>query len=180
MNTILHSLYTEYVIEKVFQMKFFLVLFLLSTLKVGFGQYVSGGEDKSPVYTYFEGSNGPFFSGCEKESDQLYCLSLKINQFTSENYQFPPLAKELNVQGKIIASFVIEKDSTVSDVKITHTIKVIEDSLSTDSLTAQKLVAIRLCEEELIRVISILPRIGPAIIHNKPVRMRMSLPLHLR
>ena len=41
-------------------------------------------------------------------------------QFINENIQYPELAVEDNAQGRVIVSFIVEKDGSISDVKVTR------------------------------------------------------------
>lgn len=79
----------------------------------------------------------------------------------AKNQKYPSLAQENGEQGKVIVSFVIEKDGSVGDVKIK---KAVSQSL----------------DREAIRVIKTLPKFTPAKNGGKVVRSEMSIPVTFR
>ena len=79
----------------------------------------------------------------------------------AKNQKYPQLAQENGEQGKVIVSFVIEKDGSVGEVEVTQSV-----SPSLD--------------KEAMRVIKNLPRFIPAKQGNLLVRSKMSLPLTFR
>jgi TonB family protein len=81
-----------------------------------------------------------------------------FNQFLSRGIRYPPIARENNVQGKVILTFVVERDGSLSDIKIVRGIG-------------------SGCDEESVRVISLSPKWIPGTIKGKPVRVQYSLPI---
>lgn len=79
----------------------------------------------------------------------------------AKNQKYPSLAQENGEQGKVIVSFVIEKDGSVGDVKIK---KSVSQSL----------------DKEAIRVVKTLPKFTPAKNGGKTVRSEMSIPVTFR
>jgi protein TonB len=65
--------------------------------------------------------NMPLFPGCERETTPLAkeeCTRRMIKEFIQQNLRYPELAIKNNVQGQVIAQFVVEKDGTISEIKI--------------------------------------------------------------
>lgn len=79
----------------------------------------------------------------------------------AKNQKYPSLAQGKGEQGKVIVSFVIEKDGSVGDVKIK---KSVSQSL----------------DKEAIRVVKTLPKFTPAKNGGKTVRSEMSIPVTFR
>lgn len=79
-------------------------------------------------------------------------------QWLSENINYPVLAVENGVQGRVIVQFVVEKDGSVTDVSIA---KSVEPSL----------------DKEAIRVVSIMPRWNPGKQNGSPVRVKYTVPV---
>ncbi|MHB1276919.1 MAG: energy transducer TonB [Bacteroidia bacterium] len=82
-----------------------------------------------------------------------------MKTFITNELDYPPLAIENGIQGKVVVSFVIEKDGSISNVTI---------------------LSKRLgwgIEEEAIRVVQAMPRWSPGENNFRPVRVRMNLPI---
>lgn len=84
-----------------------------------------------------------------------------MNQFIADNLRYPQVAVESGVSGTVFLSFVVEKDGSVSDVKV--------------------LKGIGLgCEEEAMRVVKKMPRWKPGKNHGELVRVQFNLPIRFR
>lgn len=79
--------------------------------------------------------------------------------FLMRSTSYPLQAKMAGIQGKVYVTFVIEKDGTVSNVEL---LKGIGGG----------------CDEEAMRVVHRLAKWKPGKQMNKPVRVRMNLPIH--
>ncbi len=100
---------------------------------------------ESRVYNYVE--HMPEYKGGES----------KMMEFIRDNYKIPVIDKAYNLQGKVIISFVVDEDGTVSDVKIRQSV-----SYGLDM--------------EATRVVKLLKFKGG--IHNgKPVKVNYTLPI---
>jgi protein TonB len=82
-------------------------------------------------------------------------------QYIYGSIRYPADARELRVQGRIIASFIINKDGTVSDIKIE---KSIYHSL----------------DEETLRVLYTLPPWKPGKRNNHPIKVKYIVPISYR
>lgn len=105
--------------------------------------------DSNHVYTYVEIM--PEYPG-GKDS---------MNRFIQRNLQYPEYAKDNNIEGTVYASFVVEKDGKVTDVKILRSIK-------------PTCIA---CDSEVIRVIKKMPNWKPGKSNGKLVRVQYTLPV---
>lgn len=104
-----------------------------------------------------------------KDSDSVYNILEKsgvfpggnqaLIEFLSDNIRYPRLAKEKGVSGKVYASFIIEKDGSISNIKIE---KDIGDG----------------CAEEVVRIIKLMPKWEPGSNNGKPVRQFFILPVN--
>lgn len=81
-----------------------------------------------------------------------------LRQFLANNINYPDEAIENEVNGTVIATFVVERDGYISDIKI-------DKKLGYG------------CDEEVIRVIKKTPKWTPGFLHGKPVRYRFRLPV---
>jgi len=85
----------------------------------------------------------------------------KLMEYLHKNIKYPLLAKELNIQGRVFVTFVIEKDGSVNDVKLLRGIG-------------------GGCDEEAIRVVKSMPKWIPGSQRNIPVRVQYNLPINFR
>jgi TonB family protein len=82
----------------------------------------------------------------------------KLRQFLGANIKYPSEAIENNVDGKVILSFIVEKDGAISNIKVTK-------SLGFG------------CDEEVIRVLKLSAKWTPAQLNGEPVRYTYNLPV---
>ena len=80
-------------------------------------------------------------------------------RYLSKNIRYPAVARENNTQGRVIVSFVCEKDGSLTDVKVARGIG--------DG-----------CDEEAVRVIKASPHWKPGIQNGRPVRVAYSVPIN--
>jgi len=81
-----------------------------------------------------------------------------FNAYLSKNIHYPAVDKENNVQGKVFLTFVVEKDGSLTDIKV---VRSPDESLS----------------DEAIRVLKGSPRWKPGIQNGKPVRVQYTVPI---
>ena len=84
-----------------------------------------------------------------------------LMKFLSSHINYPPMAAENGVQGKVTLQFVIETDGRVGDVKV---IRTVDKDL----------------DREAIRVVKSLPKFTPGRQNGRPVRVWYTLPVNFR
>ena len=82
-------------------------------------------------------------------------------KFLSSHINYPPMAAENNVQGKVTIQFVVEKDGMVGEVKIAR-------SVDKD------------LDREAVRVVKTLPKFTPGRQNGQPVRVWYTLPVQFK
>jgi len=82
-----------------------------------------------------------------------------LYRFLAKTLLYPKEARVAGIQGKVIVSFMVEIDGTLSDIKIDKSVDVIID-------------------DEALRVMKLSPKWIPAVKDGKPVRMPFSLPIN--
>ena len=83
------------------------------------------------------------------------------NEFTKwvyNNIEYPEIAKENGVQGRVTVQFTIDKDGSVKDVKV---LRGVDSSL----------------DKEAVRVIQKSPKWSPGKQRNKPVKVKYTFPI---
>jgi periplasmic protein TonB len=78
--------------------------------------------------------------------------------YIQKNLKYPKVAKEYNTQGKVRVEFVVEKDGSLSNIKVI------------ESLTPET-------DAEAIRLIQNCPKWTPGMARGVPVRVRYSVPV---
>ena len=78
--------------------------------------------------------------------------------FISKSLVYPKVAKERGIQGKVVASFVDNKDGSLSDVEVTRSV---DPSL----------------DREVVRIVKPMPQWIPGTKNGVPVRVRLQLPI---
>ena len=81
-----------------------------------------------------------------------------LMQFLSQNVKYPKEAYEKNVQGRVIASFVVEKDGSITEAVIRKSIDPLLDA-------------------EALRVIGSMPNWMPGRQNGEPVRVKYTVPI---
>lgn len=79
-------------------------------------------------------------------------------KWLGDNVKYPAIAAENNIQGRVMVSFVVERDGSVSNVKI---LRGVDPSL----------------DKEAIRLINAMPKWKPGMQTGKPVRARFNIPV---
>ncbi len=106
----------------------------------------------------------PVFPGCEDAKDnneRKLCFQQNILRFVSRNFEFPEMARQMGIQGRVYVNFVIERDGSVSNVEVVRGIDALLD-------------------DEAVRVVKKLPKFTPAKQRGKPVRMSFTLPINAK
>ena len=82
----------------------------------------------------------------------------KMYGYIGKNIEYPRMAKESGISGRVFVTFVVEKDGAVTDVQILRGIG-------------------GGCDEEAVRVIKSMPRWKPGKQRGKPVRVQYRMPI---
>ncbi len=103
-------------------------------------------KDSSPLFTIVE------------QMPECIGGNIARNRFLSENIHYPQSALKNGIQGTVYVHFIIEKDGSISDIKV---LKGIGGG----------------CDEEAIRVLSIIPKWIPGRQNGKTVRVLFNTPI---
>ena len=93
----------------------------------------------------------PSFPGGDRE----------LMEHIAKNIKYPQEARDKEIQGRVFIGFVIEKDGSVSNVKVLRGIS-------------------KECDAEAVRVISSLPKWKPGMHEGKPVRVSYQIPINFK
>ena len=84
-----------------------------------------------------------------------------LMKFLGDNIKYPVIAQENGIQGRVITTFVVERDGSITDVQV---VRGQDPSL----------------DKEAVRVIKTMPKWKPGQQRGKPVRVRFTLPVQFR
>ncbi|MDN5284733.1 MAG: TonB family protein [Mucilaginibacter sp.] len=82
----------------------------------------------------------------------------KFGAYLSKSIRYPAVARENGTQGRVIVTFVVERDGSLTDIKVTRGIG-------------------SGCDEEAVRVLKNSPKWKPGIQNGRPVRVQYSVPI---
>ncbi len=103
-------------------------------------------EDPNRIFTAVE--KEPNFPGGEAA----------FASYLGKNIHYPAIAKENNVQGKVFLSFVVERDGSLTDIRVVRGIG-------------------SGCDDEAVRVLKASPKWRPGIQNGRPVRVAYTIPI---
>lgn len=112
-----------------------------------FGNYEAEDTGETEIFQVVE--NMPIFPGGNPQ------------KWIGKNVNYPQIAAENGIQGKVYISFVIEKDGSITDVKVARSVDVSLD-------------------KEATRVISSMPKWTPGKQRGKAVRVSYTLPINFQ
>ena len=93
----------------------------------------------------------PSFPGGESE----------LMAFLNENLRYPPEANENGIQGRPIITFVVERDGSITNVRVIRSVDPLLDG-------------------EAVRVVKMMPKWNPGKQNSTPVRVKFTLPINFR
>ncbi|MEI6408263.1 MAG: energy transducer TonB [Bacteroidota bacterium] len=108
-------------------------------------------KDAEPEYDAITVQKMPSFLGGEKE----------LFNYLAKNIAYPQLAKEMNIVGMVVITFVVNKDGSVSNIEL---LKDIGGG----------------CGKEAIRVVRNMPKWMPGENNGQPVKVRFTLPVRFQ
>lgn len=81
----------------------------------------------------------------------------ELMKFLQKNLRYPPDAREKGIQGRVLTQFIVNEDGTISDLQILTSIG-------------------GGCDEEIIRIIRMMPKWEPGMQNGIPVKTYFKLP----
>ena len=81
--------------------------------------------------------------------------------YLRKNLKYPAICRENNIQGRVLVSFIVEKDGSISNPEV---VKNVNSSL----------------DKEALRLISAMPKWKPGSQRGKPVRVKYTVPVNFR
>lgn len=82
-------------------------------------------------------------------------------KWLTDNLRYPVYAKNANIQGRVVVTFIINRDGSVADIKVAKPVHPMLD-------------------REALRVARMMPRWKPGMADNKPCRTMFAIPIEFR
>lgn len=101
----------------------------------------------------------PVFPGCESvaKSKKRECFQQKMQEHIRKNFRYPEIAQEMGVQGRVNVIFTIDKDGSITNIRMRGPDKNLE--------------------AEAMRIIKKLPKMTPGKQRGRAVRVPFSIPI---
>ena len=128
------------------------IIMLLATLFLFCGTTVfaqDANEDTSKVYEVVD--EMPSFTGGQNA----------LMQFLANNVKYPTVAFENGVQGRVLVGFIVERDGSLSNVKVERSV---DPSL----------------DKEAVRVVKAMPKWQPGKQKGSAIRVKFTVPIVFR
>ncbi len=117
------------------------------------------------LFILFIGFSGDAIGQAEKQVftmvEQMPEFPGNINDFISKNIHYPKSAIDSDIQGKVIVKFVVNEDGKVSDAQVLRRIG-------------------GGCDEEALRIFSLMPLWKPGKQNGRAVKVYYTLPITFR
>ncbi len=107
-----------------------------------------------------EESAQQIFTVVEKQPEFPGGMS-ELMKFLAKSIKYPVIAQENGIQGRVVCSFVVNRDGSIVDIQV---MRGVDPSL----------------DKEAVRVIGTMPKWKPGEQRGKPVRVRFILPVQFR
>ena len=82
-------------------------------------------------------------------------------EYLRKNIKYPAICRENNIQGRVIVSFIVNRDGSIVDLEV---VKSVNPSL----------------DKEALRVVACMPKWKPGSQRGKPVRVKYTIPVNFR
>ncbi len=115
-------------------------------------------EEVSVPFSVIE--NVPVFPGCEDNSTneaKKACFQKKIQEHVAKEFNYPEVAVEMGVQGRVFVQFAIDNKGYISDIRVRGPDKNLE--------------------AEATRIVAAIPKMTPGMQRGRPVKVPYSIPI---
>ena len=101
--------------------------------------------------------DAPVFPGCEDQDDKKACFQSMMQQHIRKHFRYPDIAQEMGLQGRVNIVFTIQKDGSISEIRMRGPHEALE--------------------KEAARIISKLPKMTPGRQGGTAVKVPFSIPI---
>ncbi len=112
--------------------------------------------DPNKVYDIVE--DMPKYAGCAEASADADCTFSKVMAHINANLKYPQEAIDKKIEGQTVVEFVVDTDGKVTNAKMAS-------GLGSG------------CDEEVLRVVALMPTWIPGTVDGTPVKVKMNIPV---
>lgn len=128
---------------------------------VGYGpETTTSDEQNTATGTFTPASEDKVFDVVEQMPQFSGGIEAML-KYLAENVRYPKEAEEKSLQGRVIATFVVEKDGSISRAKVVKSVD-------------------PLLDEEALRVVNSMPNWTPGRQNGEPVAVKYTIPISFR
>jgi len=121
-----------------------------------FEDYIKNKYPELLFSYYKQNGNGDYISNGGVET--MPSFPGNINQWLSQNLIYPAVAAENNIQGKVVVSFIVDRDGSII---APHIVKSVDPAL----------------DREALNLVKRMPKWNPGSVNGKPARAIFTLPI---
>ena len=107
------------------------------------------------------GNSGSVSEGVQEKMPEFPGGPDALMTYLARNVRYPKAAQDSGIQGKVVVSFIVQKDGSLTDVKVARSVNPLLDA-------------------EAVRVVKAMPKWEPGIQDGKPVDVRFQVPVTFR
>ena len=115
-------------------------------------------DDEKALASLNVDPNNPLNFHVVEDLPQFPGGAVEFMKWLTKHLRYPPLARRLKIQGKVVAVFYVEKDGSITGINITR-------SLSKE------------CDMEALRVLRMMPDWKPGVQNDQPCRTKVCIPI---
>ncbi len=129
-------------------------------------EFIEIKREEEPVDTvpFILVEKKPIFPGCEnlKDVDQRdICFEQKLAEHIHSVFKYPPIAKDIGIQGKVFVSFVIDQEGNIIKATVARNVD-------------------RHLDAEALRIVGTFPKMTPGKQRGKPVPVAFTVPINFK
>jgi len=127
----------------------------------------NGHLRRADIYDMGELKEGQCFDSLDNKVPYIKYMEMPkfpngdVSAYLARTVQYPIMAQKNRIQGRVIVQFVVDKNGTISEIKV---VKSVDSSL----------------DREAIRIVSRMPNWIPGKREGEPVRVKYTLPVNFR
>lgn len=127
----------------------------------GGGSSSAGGDDGGDIINGDDDNPGDEIYDVAEVQPEFPGGTTAMLQWIQQNMRYPQSALDEGIQGRVFVQFIVEKDGSLTDIKV---LRSIDTALSNEAL----------------RLVRAMPKWTPAKINGQPVRFRFTMPITFR
>ncbi len=131
-------------------------------------------EVNNEIDEEWDNNDTTVYDGLRLEINPLSENQSYYTSFLRKNTKYPTTCMETGIQGRVYVEFIIEKDGSVSNVKVTNSVQL---KVGSNQKVDNKSKDFELLEQEAVRIVKLFKGLQPGIKNGKIVRTKLLIPI---